>query len=434
MPRRSPRSRDPDFRRHGAFRHRSGDATRRAGPDRPARYTTRPTRRKRQTRYAAGEGRIRHQQNQDAHRRLYQQQFQQNLHGGLRVHNGHRLSGTYDMIMEFDLEKMKLVPGGSFYIKGNGGYSDGINPDKVGALGNVNADAWQDYAIFVRKWWYRQTFFDKKIDLRIGRIETNKDLFDVSLFANHEDKDFINAFSIRNPTIPHGTNIGAFARFAPEKWLYFQAATLDANSTLRTRSGFDTAFHNNARWVGLWELGVLPQIPSAKGALPGSYRIGWWYDPRVRAVNMKTLGGRIKQRFEDDAFGLYLGADQMIWKENTDPKDTQGLGVFTRFGDAPERLFKLSTYWQIGASYKGLLPKRDNDVTGFSVAQGVLSDQFREFKDPLADRETAYEWYYQVQLYPWMTIAPHVQVITNPGGDQTGRDCVVAGLRIRVVF
>src|SRR4051812_20845290 len=36
----------------------------------------------------------------------YQQQFQQNTRGGLRVKDGGRASGSYDMVMEFDLEKM----------------------------------------------------------------------------------------------------------------------------------------------------------------------------------------------------------------------------------------------------------------------------------------------------------------------------------------
>jgi porin len=363
-----------------------------------------------------------------------QQQYQQNFRGGLETHNGHRLLGTYDMALEYDFDKLKLIPGGSFYIKVKGGYSDGINPDKVGAIGNVNADAFADYAIFVRKWWYRQTFLNEKIDVRIGRIQTNKDLFDVSLFANHEDKDFLNQFSIRNPTIPHATAIGAFLRIKPADWVYVQAATYDAQSVLRFRSGFDTAFHDEAWWIGIWEAGLLPKWSSPKGSMPGSYRVGLWYDPRVRSIFMNTLGGRREQRSRGDNVGLYLGVDQLVWKENDEARDAQGLGLFSRFGTTRADVQRVNNFWQIGLSYRGLIPTRDNDVLGFGVSQGILSDDFREHRDELADRETAYEWYYQIQVFPWMTVAPHLQVITNPGGGRDDRDALVGGIRVRIVL
>lgn len=361
--------------------------------------------------------------------RLYiNQQLQKNFQGGLDTHDAQRLSGSYDLHLVLDFAKMKLLDDAGFFMETKGTASEGINPEKVGALFNPNSDAGDDHPIFVKKWWFWKKFADKKVELRLGMLETNKDLFDVGAYANHEDKDFINRGSIRNATIPHRTGIGAFVKIQPADWFYFQTAAVDAQSRDR-RTGFDTAFHNEAWYTGFWEAGVTPKWTSAKGPMPGNLRVGWWYDPKPKALFTDTRGGT---RTGD--VGFYLGADQLIWKENDGAKDSQGLGVFARYGHAHANANKISDYWSVGASYKGLIPKRNDDVTAFAVSQSILSGRYGDEVHPEADRETAYEWYYAYQATPWCIVTPHVQVITNPGGDNDDRDAIVAGLRVRIIF
>lgn len=364
----------------------------------------------------------------------FQNILQHNFSGGLSTDHWEPITGTYDFSMELDFGKLKLIPGGSFYIKAKGGYNESINSKEVGGLFNVNADAFEDYAIFVRKWWYKQMLFDDKIELRVGRIQTNKDLFDTGLYAYHEDKDFLSRASIRNPQIPHDTAIGVFAKVKPLDWLYFQAATYDAQVAHRTRTGFDTAFHDEAWWNAIWELGATPKWETDKGKMPGHYRLGWWYRPNERKVFKNTLDGRLRDEYRGDDVGFYLGADQMVWKENDNVKDDQGLGLFSRFGWAHRDINRIDYYWQVGCSYKGLIPTRDKDVTAFSVAQGIVSEQYRHNVNHSADRETVYEWYYQIQLTPWCTISPDLQVITNPGGGKDAHDAFVGGVRLRIIF
>lgn len=362
---------------------------------------------------------------------LYNQQYQQNSRGGLRVHHGYRLSGSYDLHGEVDFGKMKLFQGLSFFMEAKGTWSDGINPDKVGALYNVNADAGDDHAIFVKKWWFKQMLLDDKIELRVGMLETNKDLVDVSLYANHEDKDFLNLMSIRDVTVPHRTGLGAFAKVKPTDWLYFQGAVVDAQARAR-RTGFDTAFHDDAWFAVFWEMGLTPAWKTGRGSLPGRYRVGGWYDPTVK--NFFDQTGEVSARRRGDDTGFYLGLDQMVFKEKADPKDSQGLGLFSRLGLAHGDINRTSLYWQAGASYKGLIPTRDNDVFAFVVAQANLSSQYLDHKDRLADRETVYEWYYSYYLTPWCIISPDFQVVTNPGGDSDDRDAIIGGVRIRLIF
>lgn len=363
----------------------------------------------------------------------YVQQFQQNFRGGLQTNNGHRFSGSYDLAVEADFDKMKLIPGGSFYIKARGNYSEGINPDKVGALFTVNSDAFEDYPIFVRKWWYKQELFDGKLEFRVGRIQTHKDLFDISLYAHHEDEDFLNRLSIRDVIVPHTNAIGAFVKVEPVEGLYFQAAALDAQAESRTRTGFDTAFHDEDWFNGFWELGFAPAWKTRRGPMPGRYRIGWWYDPIPKEV-FEKLEEDEEPRTRTGDTGIYLGLDQMIFKENADPDDSQGLGLFSRLGLAHGEVNQVNLYWEAGLSYKGLIPTRDQDVFGFAVAQAVLSSQYRNEVNPKADRETVYEWYYSYYLTPWCIISPDFQVVTNPGGETDDRDAIIGGIRIRLMF
>lgn len=364
---------------------------------------------------------------------FYNQQYQQNFRGGLETHNAEEFSGSYDLNFSLDFGKLGWMDDAGFFIRAaKGTWGDGINPN-VGALFNPNADANGDHPIFINKWWLWKKFMDKKLEMRIGLLQTNKDLFDVSLYANHEDKDFLNRLSIRNPTIPHGTGNGIFLKYEPEKWMYIQAITFDSQQQPRT-TGWDTAFHGPAWFTTMAELGFTPKWKTAKGELPGRYRIGGWYDPRPKTIYRNTLGGRLQAETQSGDYSFYIGLDQMIWKENDDPKDMQGVGLFARYGYAHENRNKISNAWEIGTSIKGLLPKRDADVTGFAISQGILSKDYREDVDPKADRETVYELYYAWQVTPWMIVSPDLQFISNPGGDSDDRDAIVGGIRVRIIF
>lgn len=121
----------------------------------------------------------------------------------------------------------------------------------------------------------------------------------------------------------------------------------------------------------------------------------------------------------------------MVLKERRDQDDSQGLGVFFRYGYADEAVSVVEHFWSAGAQYQGLIPTRDDDVLGFGFAQGIISDSLPGLEG--GDRESVYEVYYSVAVYPWLVITPDFQYVTSPGGFH-GRDAFVAGLRVRVVF
>jgi len=179
---------------------------------------------------------------------------------------------------------------------------------------------------------------------------------------------------------------------------------------------------------------VSHKFASNKGPMPGKFRVGGWYEGNPKNQFTDTLGGRRETGTRAGDTGWYIGADQMVWKENADEKDVQGLGLFMRYGHAHQDVSRITNYWALGASYKGLIPERDKDVFGFAVAQSILSERYGDEIRALADRETSYEWYYLYQATPWCTVSPHLQVVSNPGGDKFSHDAIIGGIRVRVTF
>lgn len=363
-------------------------------------------------------------------------QFMVNMHGGRESKNGYDSAASYNLNFGLDLEKLVQMSGASFVFEAkgtSGGEISDFDREKIGALFKTNADAKTEEPIFVDKWWWAQQLLDGRVELRLGRIESEKDLFDVNRVAGHEDKQFMNKALVINPTIAHKLGLGVSARIEPVDDFYVQAAVIDPEAEDR-RTGFDTAFHGPDRATVFWELGLTRRFTSAHGELPGHYMVGSWYDPGPKKVFFDTQDDRLSARDRNDDVGFYFGFDQMLWKKNDDPADVQGLSVFGRYGTAHDDVNLIEHFWSTGAQYVGLIPTRQNDTLGLALAQSILSDRYRAEIDSRADRETVYELYYAIRLTPWCTISPDFQYVTNAGGRKDDPHAMVAGVRVRVCF
>jgi porin len=360
-------------------------------------------------------------------------QFMVNMHGGRETKNGHDFLGTYDLDLRLDFEKMKLIKGGSFFIRAKGSWGGGANgfdAEKIGGLFKTDADVCPPSAIFVDKWWYEQRLVDDRITLRAGRIEPTKDLFDTSKVMGNEDTQFLNSALVRSQVIPWTKGLGLYGNVRMTDHAYARAGVIDAEARDR-RTGFDTAFHGEDYFRFYTELGCQPELPSPKGPLWGHYRVGTWYDPTAKTKYFDDLDGSLDPRTETGDWGFYSGFDQMLWKEKGDPKDKQGISFAARYGFADGDVNKIEGFWATAIQYEGLVPTRDRDVSGFGVAQGILSNEYRKWVQPQADRETVYELYYAILVTPWLTISPDFQYVTNAGGNKGDAHAMVAGLRLK---
>jgi porin len=360
--------------------------------------------------------------------------YQQNAHGGANTHHAHQVTGSADLELTFDTEPLGLWKGGQLYVFAEGGWGDGIDED-VGDLFGVNGDASGDLPIRVRELWYQQQFFDDKLRVKVGKMDLAVEI-DTNAYANYEVTQFLNCGLINTGNLPFPDyGLGAVVGVKPNDLLYVTWASGDAQAD-GDETGFRTACHGSDDFFHALELGLTPTWETSHGKLPGNYRFIGWYDPqpKQRFLRPRRDGEEPPARFKRDDAGFAFNMDQMLYRENpSSEEDTQGLGLFARYGYAPDNVNAVEHFWSLGAQYQGLVPTRDNDVLGFGFAQGILSDRLVASQG-FGDRQSVYELYYSCLVLPWLTISPDFQYITDPGGDKRGRDALVAGVRVVMSF
>ena len=361
--------------------------------------------------------------------------YQQNTHGGISTHRQQgRHTGSYDLEITSDLQKLLGVEGGTLYVHTEGGWSrTDIDGTSVGSVFGVNADAGERRSMDVTEVWYEQALFDQTLLIRLGKLDITGGFecrgcpvsFDSSLFANDETGQFLNGALVNNPTIPFPDfGLGAILHWNPVESWYASVGAIDAQADGR-ETGFRTAFGREDYFFYVFETGITPQFSSANGPLQGAYRMGVWNDPQPKANSDAS------KTYRDDV-GFYLSCDQMLCKENKQAEDSQGLGTFFRYGLANDRKNDISDFWSAGFQYQGLVDGRDDDVLGVGFAQGVFSNEASTTYP--ADSESVFEAYYNVQVSPWWNVSPSIQYVANPGGSNAANDALVVGVRSQMAF
>ena len=361
--------------------------------------------------------------------------YQQNVRGGISKHRRQgRHTGSYDLEISTDLQTLLGIEGGSLYMHTEGSWSrTDIDATSVGSAFGVNADAAGRRSMDITELWYEQTMFDNSLRIRLGKFDITGGFecrgcpvsFDGSTYANDETAQFLNSALVNNPTIPFPDfGLGVIVYYNPVEWWYASVGVIDAQADGR-ETGFRTTFHDEDYFFYVFETGITPQLDSANGPLQGAYRVGLWNDPQPKANSDGS------KSYRDDV-GFYLSCDQMLVKESADPEDSQGLGVFFRYGYASSKRNDIVNFFSAGFQYQGLLDGRDDDVLGVGFAQGIFSNSAdTTYTD---DYESVVELYYNAQVTPWLNISPSVQYVSNPGGDKSVSDAVVLGVRAQMVF
>jgi porin len=364
----------------------------------------------------------------------YTQIYQQNAHGGTSTHRrAGRFTGSYDLELNGDLEKLLGIQGGSLYVLTEGSYSNGIDTPSVSSYFGVNGDAAGDRSMDVTQFWYEQSLWDEVLAIRVGKLDMSGGFechgcrvsFDGCSYANDETSQFLNNALINNPTIPFPDyGLGAIIHYNPVDWWYASLGAADAQADAR-ETGFRTTFYNEDYFVYIFETGITPTWNSPNGPLLGAYRVGIWNDPQPKANSDS------EKNYRDD-MGIYTTCDQLLVKENDNPEDSQGLGAFFRYGYADGKRNDLHQFWSAGVQYQGLFDGRDEDVLGAGFAHGTFSNAASSTYTE--DYESVVEVYYNVRLTKWINLAPSVQYVTDPGGSSENRDAFIAGLRSQITF
>jgi porin len=343
--------------------------------------------------------------------------FQANVSGGLST--GSDTSGQYRIVTDFDLERLAGLNGAGVFFEVRGGWDDGINAD-VGSLMPVNGEFLAEKPIYVSQLWYQQDLFDDRLRFRVGKLDVGEGFdfhgqtvaFDANAYANFGGTQFLNAGLINNFSIAlPDFGLGAIVFGEPVERVYVAGAVANANAD-GTTPGFVDAFGSDSKWFFIAETGLVGELPSSSGGLPGQVNLGYWSSQFEAAP-----AGQ----------GVYLGMNQLVYRESAD--DLQGLGIFARWGWADSDPLGVSDFWSLGAQYRGPIPGRDRDVLGLGWAQSFTVG------DPVftAPYEGVLEAYYLARVTPWFLLSPMIQYVVNPGSTDLD-NAVVLSLRAQIVF
>jgi len=360
------------------------------------------------------------------------QVYQDAARGEVTHRHAGRWTGSYDLEIEADLDRLAGLAGWRVYVLTEGSWSEGLDASSVGSLLGINDDAGGDRSADVTEFWFQRDFLDGRLRLRLGKLDLTGGFecrgcpvaFDGNAYAGDETSQFLASPLVNNPTIPFPENgIGLVVYAEPVEGWFASAGVADAQADAR-ETGFNTAFRREDYAFAIAEVGYAGGLPGpGDGRLPGACRVGLWYDPQPK----DRLDGTGSRR---DDLGFYVSADQMLLAEAGDPE--QGLGLFARFGWADEDLNPIRTFWSVGCQYRGPIPGRDADVLGVGLARARLSEAVGTGFS--AAYETLLEVYYAAEVAPWLVVSPLVQVVTNPGGSASADDAVVVGVRVQASF
>jgi porin len=359
--------------------------------------------------------------------------YQINARGGISTNERRgRHHGRYEATIGVDLERLLGIEDGSFFVVGWGGWPDtkGIDEHSVGSTWGINALPYGNRGMDILECAYEGPLFSDNLTIVAGKLDFTA-IFDATAYADNECGEygqFLNAALVDDPTIPFPQQgLGMVLAWDITDLWYLMGGVADAQADSR-ETGFRTTFHKQDYFFYALETGITTQLDSVNGPMEGTYRIGLWNDPQPKANADLAAAGK---SYRDD-IGFYTSCDQMLGKENDDPEDSQGLGMFFRYGYAAARKNDITNFFSVGFQYQGLLEGRDDDVLGAASACGFFSDTADSSYQE--DYESALEIYYNAQVTPWFNLSPSVQYIANPGGVQTAKDAVVFGIRAHMMF
>ena len=350
---------------------------------------------------------------------VYLQDFFWNTHGGIKTHDSGEYPRLIGFYFELDTEKAGLWRNGTLFFSFEIARGHSPTERAVGDwqwLSNIDGENINQ----ISELWYRHTFFDDRLWVKLGKMEGNSDFSFIQYGL-----EFIHSSAGYVLTIPMVTypdqDWGAVIGTKPVDWFsmnfgFYQGDTNGSRSLVHT-------IRNLRGPMVIAE----PTFHYTLAGTTGSLGFGaWWNGRRFDAYHKHN----IDHRSYGKSAGWYVTWEHMLWRENPSPEECQqGIGFFAQYGWAPKDRSEVEDALSIGFQWTGMLPRRDQDVTGLGAFTVWFSDK-AGFEEPY---ETAIEFFYKAQVFGWIAIKPDIQYIVNPGG--VHRDNALAlGGRLEIVF
>jgi porin len=351
-----------------------------------------------------------------------------------------RYGGSMSYRLKLDFEKMGLWPGAFIDIQAEHQFGTFIGQD-TGTILTSNTDGifpLPNYQkVNVSEFKFTQ-FLSESFAIFLGKINTLDG--DDNIFAGGRGKtNFMNQNFILNPvgirTVPYSAlGIGA-AVFLPNVKVkdpaIFSFVMLGPDGQPNT-SGFDKDFKKGETFSFAYRQPTRFFGKSGSHTFSGAYGTKNYLmlEQNPRLILKGLIAKNVTFAEKESSWSFMYNMHQYLYTEKED--ETQGFGVFARFGTADDKTNPIENFYSVGLGGKGPFDGRDNDTWGFGYFYVQLSDKLgriieREFGD-----SQGYEIFYNIEVTPWLHITPDFQII-KPSNKNTDT-AYVAGMRTKIDF
>ncbi len=345
--------------------------------------------------------------------------------GGLR--QGAAYAGMWYGETIFDLETLAGINGLRLVVGAAWTQGRDLSGEDIGNLFDV-AEVYNGNALRLAELFLEESLFDERVGVALGRLAVG------DAFATAGSFDYYVNSAVNSSPASILVNVPSFTTAPYAGWgarvlaqprddvtLMFALYNADTGVQSDARHGLDFTFNPWDGVLAVAELGIDPNTGVGATGLPGHYAIGGYYDTSrytFLADPNRTRRGNL---------GVYAIAEQMVWRESPDsPEGLTLWGTVTVNPDDDINTLPLALYG--GATYRGLLPGRVNDVTAFGVSYGAFSDAL-----PGQSAEWVLELNHRFQFGDWLSVTPDLQYVIDPDGAGIA-DALVAGVEISIDF
>lgn len=276
--------------------------------------------------------------------------------------------------------------------------------------------------------WYRQTFMDDKLTIRIGKAVPTYHFNNVSKPVPTQDPSVaIPSVSglIYTPIFVNTTLLGALGGYynsvcgvgvsiAPLKQSYLNLGWFDGNLARGVQTGLRGP-QFNGYYFSIAELGY----GWAKHK-PGIAAVGGWYQSGKLEAFSQTQTG---------TGGVYAFASQCLWLRKSQGVSRGNLSGFLQWGWNNSRTMNMNLYIGGGLTAFALIHKRPNDSFGMGIAWSRLNPNgYSKYS------ELMLQSYYQGHIYLSTYFQFVVSYIPIPGNNPVKSQVVAMTGRIMVLF
>jgi porin len=362
-----------------------------------------------------------------------------NVAGGTsaRVRESGQLSGG----ARLDMEELFDIPDGSLQAMLTWRRGENLAADAgLNTIELVQENYGRGKILRLTQLWYQQSFADRRIDVKLGRVSIAEDFatfpcdFMNLSFCGARPGSVVNEYWLNWPVSQWGM-----------RWRYRGQETQAQIGAYEVNPKNLDEHFNIGRFSGA--TGVLVPIEGAftrmlgDSQLPGTYKIGAWYDTSsAEDVFLDATGAPRAQTGlpalqRQGRYGAYVQIQQRLTGS-----ESSGLRVFLNGVRAERRTSRVDSQIGIGLTWADPFQRGAPDQIGLALGRthvntrAAAHDRILQASNRSARSEYPAELYFRYAVTSWLTVQPSVQYVASPGGYDDREDVIVVGLRTALNF